>query len=50
MKAAVVFLALIGLAACDTGARASKPPQNHEPAATGVSVSGYGRAGVSHTF
>ncbi|WP_169730771.1 hypothetical protein [Leisingera aquimarina] len=50
MKAAVVFLALFGLAACDAAAPAANPPQKHEPAETGVSVSGYGRVGVSHTF
>ncbi|WP_264210967.1 hypothetical protein [Leisingera thetidis] len=50
MKAAVVILALTGLAACDTGASATKPLQKQEPAATGVTVSGYGRVGVSGTF
>ncbi|WP_323783412.1 hypothetical protein [Leisingera sp.] len=50
MKAAVVVLALLGLAACDTGGQAANPPQKQEPAATGVKVSGYGRVGVSSTF
>ncbi|MGR3760462.1 hypothetical protein ACUXV3_10085 [Roseobacteraceae bacterium NS-SX3] len=50
MKAAVAVLALIGLAACETGAPAADPPQKHEPAATGITVSGYGRVGVSHSF
>jgi hypothetical protein len=56
MKLAIIFLALAGLAACDTGlpaassAPASSAPQKHQPAEPGVSVSGYARAGVSHTF
>ncbi|WP_193747991.1 hypothetical protein [Leisingera sp. ANG-S5] len=50
MKAAIALLALLGLAACDTGAPASSQPQKSEPAATGVKVSGYGRAGVSTSF
>ncbi|WP_193748068.1 hypothetical protein [Leisingera sp. ANG-DT] len=50
MKAAIALLALLGLAACDTGAPASSPPQKQEPAATGVKVSGYGRVGVSTSF
>ncbi|MBY6056243.1 hypothetical protein KUV26_10495 [Leisingera daeponensis] len=50
MKAALVVVALLGLAACDTGAPASNPPQPSEPAATGVKISGYGRVGVSGSF
>ncbi|UWQ80228.1 hypothetical protein K3725_04225 [Leisingera sp. S132] len=50
MKTAVVVLALLGLAACDTGAPAASPPQKPEPAATGVKVSGFGRVGVSASF
>ncbi|MEW2913057.1 hypothetical protein [Leisingera sp. JC11] len=50
MKAALVVLAVLGLAACETGAPAANPPQKHEPAATGVKISGHGRVGVSTTF
>ncbi|MBY6067551.1 hypothetical protein KUW17_12415 [Leisingera aquaemixtae] len=50
MKTTFAVLALIGLAACETGAPAANPPQKHEPAATGIKVSGYARAGVSGTF
>ncbi|MFY0308944.1 hypothetical protein ACFMBG_03465 [Leisingera sp. D0M16] len=50
MKTVVIVLALFGLAACDTGAPVSSQPQKQEPAATGIKVSGYGRAGVSHSF
>ncbi len=50
MKAAIALLAFLSLAACETGAPASSPPQKPEPAATGVKVSGYGRVGVSTTF
>ncbi|UWQ50503.1 hypothetical protein K3720_03580 [Leisingera caerulea] len=50
MKALGVVLALIGVAACDTGAPAAKAPQQQPPAETGVKISGYGRVGVSGTF
>ncbi|WP_424980419.1 hypothetical protein [Leisingera sp. S232] len=50
MRVLSVVLALLGLAACDTGAPVAKAPQKPEAATTGVKVSGYGRVGVSTSF
>ncbi|UWQ84233.1 hypothetical protein [Leisingera caerulea] len=50
MKSVVLFLALLGLAACETGAPAANRPQQHDTAKPGVKVSGSARVGVSHTF
>ena len=50
MKFAAVLLSLLALAACEALGPAANPPQKHAPAETGVSVSGYARVGVSHTF
>ena len=49
MTRAIAVLALLGLAACETGGGAenSSPP---DAASGGVSVSGYARIGASHSF
>ncbi|MFW8595618.1 hypothetical protein [Cribrihabitans neustonicus] len=48
MKQAVAALALLALAACETGGSGADQPQ--DAPSGGVSISGYARIGASHTF
>jgi|GEM_PF-2949242 len=54
MKSALLALALAAttmMTACDTGASGDRAAASQKPAPTsGVSVSGYARIGVSHSF
>ncbi len=53
MRSFFLALSLLGLAACDLPQSYAKPPEAdaaRQPAKSDVSVSGYARVGVSHTF
>lgn len=46
----LILLSLLGLAACDLPQSYAALPQEEAPQERGVSVSGYARVGVSHSF
>ena len=46
----LIILSLLGLAACDLPQSYATPPQEEAPQESGISVSGYARVGVSHSF
>jgi hypothetical protein len=53
MRYLFLALGLLGLTACDQPQSYAEPPAAETPASkskSGVSVSGYARVGVSHTF